>query len=198
MSNSSKVYSVTIWETIGITLGALGLTLAGVSHLAMKYLNNNLDPNRSETIARSLVDYKIPGGSKGVYGINVGSGQIAIVSGLQNLPNTDNADVKIIVSKIPPTQAKELDPNNFSDSQFESQIQKTIDYQFCGRSSSLLIEQGQQTLSDGVHRSQAARYTMRAEVGNYQREVIILTLGKDASQKAESILKNLKCIVRES
>lgn len=197
MTNSSTRYSVTIWETIGISLGALGLSLAAASHLAMKYLNNNLDPIRAETIARSLIDYKIPGGSKGIYGINIGGGQIAIVSSLNNLPNTDNPEVKIIISKIPPTQAENLNPNSFSDSQFQAISQKTLNYEFCGKPTDLLIEQGQQTLSDGVHKSQAAQYTLKTTVGSYQREVIINTLGQDSQQKAEFILKNLKCIVTE-
>jgi len=198
MKNSKTDYTVSLWESIGIGIGALILFLVGFSYLAWKSHNNNFDSERSQAIARSLISYQIPGGSKGLYGINIGGGQLAIVSSLKNLPNTYNSEIKIIVSKVLITQAENLDPRVFLDSQLIASYSKTLSKQFCNRTSRLLIEKGQMLLSDGEHTSPATQYTLRNIVGNYQREVIITSLGKDSEKKGQIVLQNINCIIREN
>jgi len=194
MTNSNTNYSVSIWETIGITLGAIALVLAASVRLGWKYSSDTL---RSEIIARSLIDYQIPGGSQGVFGINIGAGKFAIVSSVKNVPDTNTPELQIIVSKVPTTQAENIDSNIFSNNQFEVESSTTVKQEFCGQSSNLLIEKGQQTLLDGVSKSPATQYTLKAVVGNHERQVIITALGQDSEQKAKSVLWTLKCIIKK-
>lgn len=97
MTNSPASYSVSIWEAIAITLGAVALTLVGIGGLSWKDIS---DPKRSEAIARSILTYDIPGGSKGVLGINFGGARIALVNSLKHLPKTNYPQLQMIVAKV--------------------------------------------------------------------------------------------------
>jgi hypothetical protein len=107
---SPTSYPVTIWEGIGISIGAVLLVAVGLVGLIYKFLINAADPQRATLIAQSLMDYKLPGDAQGVVGINLGGAKIAIVSNTSfpkepaNLANTNPADlqgVELFIAKVP-------------------------------------------------------------------------------------------------
>lgn len=61
-----------------------------------------------------------------------------------------------------------------------------------------MIEKGQKTLDDGVSKTPATQYTLKAIVSNYERQVTLIALGEDAEQEALKVLSNLKCIIKPS
>jgi hypothetical protein len=71
---------VTIWETIAIALAAVFLVAIGMAGLVYKFFSNAANPQRATLIARSLMDYKIPGGAQGAFGANFGGAKVAIVT----------------------------------------------------------------------------------------------------------------------
>ncbi|MEX0271702.1 hypothetical protein AB3R30_21500 [Leptolyngbyaceae cyanobacterium UHCC 1019] len=73
-------YSVTIWETIAIALAAVSLMAIGSAGLVYKFFSNAANPQRAALIARSLMDYQIPGGAQGAFGSNFGGAKVAIVT----------------------------------------------------------------------------------------------------------------------
>jgi hypothetical protein len=77
---SQPQYSVTVWEGMGIVVGAVCLMAIGVAGLVYKFFVNAADPDRATTIAHSMMRYSIPGGAEGVFGANLGGAKIAIVS----------------------------------------------------------------------------------------------------------------------
>jgi hypothetical protein len=79
-SSNQPQYSVTVWEGMGIVMGAVGLVAIGVAGLMYKFFVNASDPGRATTIASSMMRYTIPGGAEGVFGANLGGAKIAIVS----------------------------------------------------------------------------------------------------------------------
>ncbi len=97
-SSTSEIpqYSVSVWEVILIAIGALILIGLGLFGLGVKVLNNAFNPLRAEKIAHSLIEYKIPGGSQGVFGINIGVAKLAWVRSTTNPP-----DVVLFVGKTP-------------------------------------------------------------------------------------------------
>ncbi len=73
-------HSVTIWETIAIALAAVSLVAIGTAGLVYKFFSNAANPQRATLIARSLMDYQIPGGAQGAFGSNFGGAKVAIVT----------------------------------------------------------------------------------------------------------------------
>ncbi len=73
-------FQVTIWETIAIAAGGVLLVAIGLAGLMYKFFSNAADPQRATVIARSLVDYQLPGQAQGVFGANLGGAKIAIIS----------------------------------------------------------------------------------------------------------------------
>ena len=198
MTNSQpSSYSVTLLEAFGITLGAIALVLAGSVRLAQKYIGNMSDPNRAETIARSLIDYEIPGGSRGFFGINIGGEKTAIINSINNLQNTDTPELEIIAAKVPNTRTENI-ANFLLSSSFESESASAVKQNFCGRSTSMLIETGQKTLSDEKTKVRAVKYTLKALVGNHERQVIITAVGQNAEKNAKVVLESLRCVIVRS
>ena len=78
-TQSPTPYPVSVWEGIAIALGAIALGITALIGLGAKAARNTLDPQRAEAIARSLMEYEIPGGSHGVVGINIGGLKAAVI-----------------------------------------------------------------------------------------------------------------------
>ncbi len=205
-THSNSVYSVSIWEAIGITLGALALILVGSAGLGWKNIS---DPVRSEVIAQSLLNYHIPGGSKAVLGINFGGARIALVNSIKNVTNTSYPKLQILIAKVPIAEkvnreftTENIDLKSFLDiflgNQFIAESTEEKNQEFCGQEASLVIEKGQKTLLDGLTKIPATQYTLKAVVGTYERQVIIMAFGEDAQQEAKNVLDNLKCIIKKS
>jgi hypothetical protein len=195
--NEQTQYSVSIWEIMLITLGAIALLGAGLSGLGAKLLINMFEPSRAETIAKSLISYHIPGGSQGVAGINIGAEKFAIVKS-----NSDPPDIVLSISKAPIGQAKDgLDVSLESEMSLQENINGKFaadaSYQenkiFCDRNLSVNIQQGQQILANSPTPVPAMQYSVKTTKDNIEYAVNLLTLGKDAKQKAEQVFSSFKC-----
>jgi hypothetical protein len=120
-------YRVSIWEGIAIGTGAIFLGLVGLAGLASKALDNAYQPQRAEAIARSMIDYDIPGGSIGKFGANIGGAKIAVVSsrrypaGITPPPPAIAApsQLELFIAQIPdqekgvPETEEDIDNNDF-------------------------------------------------------------------------------------
>jgi hypothetical protein len=190
-------YPVRVWEVILIVMGALGLISAGLAGLVMKALNNAFDSTRAEVIAQSLIDYQIPGGSQGIFGINVGSAKLAWVRSSADPPN-----VILFVGKTPLN--KEGDNNEFNDSlentpssnvdeNFTVRTSRIENKQFCGQIVPVTIEQGTQTLSNQPSPLPAIRYIASTTRGDSKQVVILTANGENAKGKAATVFNSLRC-----
>jgi len=84
------VYRMSLREGGAIALGGLLVIVGGIVGLGEKAIRNATDPARAEAIARSLMDYRIPGQVHGLFGINIGSVKMGVVT---NAPLTGSPDV---------------------------------------------------------------------------------------------------------
>jgi hypothetical protein len=80
LTDAPPEYPVTVWEGIGIVVGAIALVVIGVAGLVYKFFDNAANPKRASMIAQSLMDYTIPGEAEGVFGANLGGAKVAVVS----------------------------------------------------------------------------------------------------------------------
>ncbi|HEY9674624.1 MAG TPA: hypothetical protein V6D11_24510 [Waterburya sp.] len=190
-------YSVSVWEVILIVMGAIALFGAAFIGLGLKVLANAYNPTKAEAIAKSLIDYQIPGGSQGIFGINIGSAKLAWVRSTTNPP-----DVILFVGKTPinketnendSSQGLENPPSDNVNEEFTVTASRTENNLFCGKSVPITIEQGQQTLSNPPSSVPAIRYTARTREGNVEQIVILIANGENAQAKAVSVFNSLRC-----
>jgi hypothetical protein len=199
-NNEIPHYPVSVWETILIVMGAITLIAAGMIGLGIKVLNNAFDPVQAEAIARSLLDYKIPGGSQGVFGINIGSAKLAWVRS-----TTSPADVLLFVGKTPLNKEVEQEaqqelrrdfenpPSDEANQPFEVLESHTERRLFCGTTILITVEVGRQTLDEFSAPVPAVRYIASRKEGPVERLVILTVNGKNSDKKADEIFSSLRC-----
>lgn len=190
-------YPVRVWEVILIVMGAITLIGAGLVGLVIKASTNALDPARAEAIAKSLINYKIPGGSQGIFGINIGSAKLAWVRS-----STNPADVVLFIGKTPinkdtddndPSDGFEGTPSNSADENFSITASHIENKELCGKTVPVTIEQGQQTLTNHPSPMPAIRYIASITENDIKRVVILTTNGENASSKAATVFNSLRC-----
>lgn len=187
-SQTPTKYSVSVWEVVAIIGGALVLVILGFSGLVIKFVKNASEPTRVKAIAERIVEYQIPGKSKGWFGINIGSGEIALVG---------SADVQLLVGKLSvDAQTKENDMaeifseilslNNVTSSRIENR-------NLCGITVPVTIEKGELSLSKQSSPVPAIRYRAAVIFKDSEQLVILRTIGKNAEENVAQVFNSLKC-----
>lgn len=193
-------YPVRIWEVILIALGAIGLVGVAGLGLGIKAINNAFDPQRAEIVAKSLMDYDIPQGSEGVFGIKIGGAKFAWVRSKTKPP-----DVTLFVGTTPIT--KETDesdkralweyfqnpPSDQVQEQFTAMATRSEYKTLCGQTVPVTIEAGQQGFSNQPTSMPAIRYTASVVMDETERLVILTTNGQNAEAKAAQVFNSLNC-----
>ncbi|HEY9668585.1 MAG TPA: hypothetical protein V6C91_17390 [Coleofasciculaceae cyanobacterium] len=209
-NNSQPNYRVSVWEGLAIAAGAIGLVIVALIGLGIKAIRNAVDPQRVEAIAKSMMDYQIPGGSYGVVGINIGGLKVARV---QNSPtnqgltkagqpsiNTPPA-VDLLIAEAPVgTQSSESNPEQSvpalsfePDSEFKATTSHLENRPFCGMDVSVKIQEGILTSTTQQYSVSAIRYEARTVFNNSQHLVMLTTTGNNAAQEADMIFDSLRC-----
>jgi hypothetical protein len=190
-------YSVSIWEIILIFLGAISLFGAGLLGLIVKSYVNKYDPSRAEIIARSLIDYQIPGGSQGVASSNIGAEKFAVVKSISNPSqlilsvSTTPIDLAAEDIELFPTEAVSILDN--TDGKFAAEISYQEDRAFCGQKRSVTVEEGQHISIDNSKSPPAVKYVVKTTEDNIEYAVNVLAIGNDAKQQAGKLLSSLEC-----
>jgi hypothetical protein len=190
-------YAASWWEFLVISASAALLVGAGLAGLGTKALNSATDPQRSEAIAKSIVDYRIPGGSKGAFGAKIGGIRVALITNTTNPPDTE-----LFVAQIP--EDEEIDkgqlPNNFGDTspnrpkeQFKAIATRTENKIFCGVTVPVTVEEGELSWEGATSTMTAVRYRASALFRNGERLVQLTTSGAQAHQKAIAVFDSLRC-----
>lgn len=100
---------VTVWEGMAIAVGSVLLVAMGSAGLVYKFFVNAANPQRATLIAKSLINYNIPG-AEGVFGANLGGAKVAIVSSpsfpkdaatLTDINPTSVKGVELFVARLP-------------------------------------------------------------------------------------------------
>jgi hypothetical protein len=202
-------YPVSIWEGIAIAVGAALLIVFGIGGLWLK-ASIAFAPQRAATIARSIIDYRIPGGSKGVFGVNIGGAKMASVTSLsppEGLAIHKPAAVELFVARIPVGEKNDVvdteeDPNidivfsGFSFSyQPNDELQVTASHtdnrRFCGTVVPVNIQEGTLTLAQRP--VPAIRYEAKTIIGRESYVAILSTIGPDAQKNADTVFASLEC-----
>ncbi|OKH38124.1 hypothetical protein NIES2119_11245 [[Phormidium ambiguum] IAM M-71] len=176
--------------------GAIALVTTGILGLGMKAYNNALDPKRAEAVAKSIIDYRIPAGSQGKFGIKVAGIKLAIVHSKTSPP-----DVEIFVMQTPlnrdTRQQEELErlrtPIEPTPTQFEVYSTTQQNLQFCNKPLNVTIYEGSYTVENQSSTLPAVQFSASTIINNERLIVEVQALGKNAKQKALAVFKSIKC-----
>lgn len=176
--------------------GAIALVTTGILGLGIKAYNNALDPKRAEAVAKSIIDYRIPAGSQGKFGIKVAGIKLAIVHSKTSPP-----DVEIFVMQTPlnrdTRQQEELErlrtPIEPTPTQFEVYSTTQQNLQFCNKPLNVTIYEGSYTLENQSSTLPAVQFSASTIINNERLIVEVQALGKNAKQKALAVFKSIKC-----
>ncbi|WP_019502987.1 hypothetical protein [Pseudanabaena sp. PCC 6802] len=196
-TNTITKYSVSWWEFLGISIGAVLLVGAGVVGLGMKALHNATDPRRSEAVARSIFEFQIPGGSKGVFNSQVVGIKAALI-----VSDTSTPDVELFVAQI--NAEEEIDreqlPQDLGDTMpdkgdehFKAIATRIENKTLCGITVPVTVQEGELTWQAKASTLPAIRYIATASFKRSDRIVQLTTSGERAKQNAATIFDSLKC-----
>ncbi len=208
------LYHVSIWEGIAIAVGAVAIVGVGVAGLSVKALNNAFNPQRAEAIAHSMADFAIAGGSKGLFGTNVGGGRMAVIGSESVLTLGTNAtadvvtmpEVELLVARIPTQQDPETEASDwgtdmfFSGFSFSNQTADAFkiatthpeELAFCGAIAPVKIEEG--TLATSEQTSvPAVRYEVKVSFNDEDQIAIVSAAGQRAQEKAAQAFQSIRC-----
>ncbi len=190
-------YAASWWEFLAISAGGALLVGVGLTGLGTKALNSATDPRRSEAIAKSIVEYRIPGGSKGAFGAKIGGIRVALITNTTTPPDTE-----LFVAQIP--EDEEIDkaqlPETFGDTspdrpkeQFKAISTRMENKTFCGMTVPVTIQEGELSWQGATLTLPAIRYSTSALFRNSERLVQLTTTGEQAMQRAVTIFDSLRC-----
>ena len=176
--------------------GAIALVTTGIFGLGIKAYNNALDPKRAEAVAKSIIDYRIPSGSQGKFGIKFAGIKLAIVHS-KSLP----PDVEIFVMQTPlnrdTRKQEEIErlrtPIEPTPTQFEVYSTTQQNLQFCNKPLNVTIYEGSYTLENQDSRIPAVQFSASTIMNNERLIVEVQALGKNAKRKALAVFNSIKC-----
>lgn len=212
----SLQYPVSIWEGIGIMAGAVVLGLIGLLGLGSKAISNSTDPERAEAIANSIMHYTLPGASQGVFGLNIGSIKMAVISSRPPATPVDlsqaNAptQVELLIARTPLTSRARFTPTDgdsdfslvsvpgFSISydiqgEFEAHATRDESRELCEAPTVVTVQEGVTLLPEASRPVPAVRYEATAVLDDQRHQVILVAIGQEAQTVAADVFTSLRC-----
>ncbi|GAB4156298.1 MAG: hypothetical protein Fur0046_36250 [Cyanobacteria bacterium J069] len=216
------VYRMSLLEGGAIALGGLLVIVGGIIGLGDKAVRNATDPARAEAIARSIVDYQIPGQVHGLFGLNLGSVKMGVVTNAppdasvqprdsSGQPNTgDRTRVELLVARTPLSSRNRIrHTDGESDFSLLSLPGVSISYEIqgefqptssrdqtgllCDVTTRLNVEEGTARLADSPRPIPAIRYEASIELDAQNHSVVLMAIGQNARQTARQVFGSLRC-----
>lgn len=216
LSEPQEQYPVSVWEGIAIVGGAILLVAAGLAGLGVKALGNAFDSQRAEAIAQSLMIYDISGGSRGLFGANIGGGKMAVITSVATVSPAQAASqlpaVELFLARMPlpeetetegePTPSPKAENQLFSGFSFSYQDPTSFQIStaqveqkpFCDAVTPVEIQQGTLTIADGAAPVPAIKYEVKRVLDADSHIVTISALGDRAAERAAEVFDSLVCV----
>jgi hypothetical protein len=188
-----------VWKWIGLGCGGILLVCIGLGvgliYLAQRYVS--VDSEKAQKTAQSIMDYKIPGGSRGLMEMNIAGMKFVGVTSASN-PN----ETMLMIGQMP----KELstDTTEFNKSfeesfkqqtgqRFQSSKERQESKTLCGQTVNVTISEGE--MMSWKEGSNVPAVSYQALVNHKDRLLLVqlTTSGKDAQSNAVEIFNSLKC-----
>jgi hypothetical protein len=190
-----------IWLWVGLGCGGLllllGLIVGGFMFWAWRTLNFSMSPEQAEETAQGIMDYEIPGGSRGLISMNFQGVEFAGVMSAE-----DPESVVLIVGRLSPEAqggdtAEEVEAaleEGLAQQQPDVNVQstRTEERSLCGTTASVSISEGEQE-SFGQPNEPALVYQTNFNYNDFLYFVSLTTTGENAESLAEEVFSSLDC-----
>lgn len=187
-----------VWKWVGIGCGGtlvLGIILIGaLIYAVQQFFNISFDAQKAEEVTKSIVDYEIPGGSRGLFTFNVNG----IKAGVVTAENPE--DAMLMVFQLPvdtDINAEELEKSveqsrqSSNTGQFEVKSEREEEKELCGQNINVTVSEGE--INNGVNKRNAIAYEARLVHNKKPIFIMIQTSGADAEGKASKVFNSLQC-----
>jgi hypothetical protein len=190
-------YPVKIWEFLAIGLGGLGLVGVALFGLANQLFSRMQDAQQAESIVGKVINYQIPGGSKGLMSLNIGAESFALVGNRQQ-----PSDVMILVTQTTIDPETTEEPRNFAQ---ELDLQATLmglwrsgklskqPMKFCDQAIEVEVRQGNFQLIEQKQAVPAVEYSFPYTQKLALNHIHLFATGEDAAAKVEQVFQTLTC-----
>jgi hypothetical protein len=191
-------YKVKLWEVVGV--GILGILLVALALLEVvnQFFTKIQNPAQAESIARTVVDYQLPGGNQGLKSFETKAESFALVGNRRNPP-----DLLMLVTQalIEPDRVEnqrpfteELDITTALVGSWRKAKQSTQQKQFCGQRVSVTVRQGSYLLVESPRQSVAmTEYLVMHNRKKSQTSIQLFAIGPQAAAELDQVLQSLKC-----
>jgi hypothetical protein len=191
--------SSSVWKWLGLGCGGLLLVFIGLGvgliYLARQYMS--VDPEKAQETAQSMMDYTIPGGTRGLVTMNLAGMQFAGVTSASN-----PEEVMLMIGQIP--EGLSTDTTQFKKSleeslkqqtgqKFQSLKERQESKTLCGQTVNVMISEGEMTNWRQASNVPAVSYQAFVNHKNKILLVQLTTSGKDAQSNAVEVFNSLKC-----
>jgi hypothetical protein len=188
-----------VWKWVALGCGGtvllgIGLIIA-LTYAITRSLNLSLDPKKAEEVTRTIVDYEIPGGSRGLMSLDIQGMKMAGVTSSQN-----SQDVMLMVLQAPNQgnlsseelqRSIEQNRKNQTTGTFEAKSQRQESKQLCGQKATVNISEGE-LVSPG-NNLQAITYEANVNHDGKLIYIYLQTSGEKAPDNAAKVFSSLQC-----
>lgn len=199
MNEQPKKSGTGKWIAIGCLIPVLLILGASVAafFFGYKFITKNfvVDPSRAEKTARSIMEYRFPGGSQGLFAMNIMGMEMAAVQSRRTPP-----EAALILASFPPFMASQADENfersvrdNFSNRRnLKVKSTRRIKKRLCGRRVTVVVQNG--TMDDGGNRSRPmTSYQSMVEHKSDLIFILAMGYGQNGESHAARIFETLRC-----
>jgi hypothetical protein len=192
-----------VWKWVAIGCGGaavLAIALFGIgTFFVVRNLGLSMNPAEVEEKAQNLLQYSIPGGSKGVMSMNIVGVDLMQVSSLDEPPT-----VMLTIASLPPAFHSEQEREGFLEGFRESYPgtnNQTVTFSservesrtLCGQPVSLEIAEGEAVPFGNSTPRPAVSYATVVDHNNQVLLTWIVATGEQAVDNAEAVFNSFEC-----
>jgi hypothetical protein len=191
-------YKVKLWEVLGVGLLGVFLIALALLEVANQFFTKIQNPEQAESIARTVVDYQLPGGNQGLKSFETKAESFALVGNRRNPP-----DLLMLVTQAPIEPDRVEDQRNFAEEldittalvgSWRRAKQTTQQKQFCGKSVNVTVRQGSYLMVESPRRPVAmTEYLVIHNRKKSQTSIQLFAIGSQAATELDQVLQSLQC-----
>jgi len=194
---SQQKKSFNIWKWFGIGCGGCLLTsilaIAGLGYFIYTNLQFSAEPRTVEERAKTIFDYQISGGSRGLLTF-----EIMDIKFAQIISKTRSPKILLTVGQAPQELAGDLQEISRSiletqDFNINIESEEISEQELCGKTVDVIIQKGDFNLEENTEPKPASSQTAIVNYNDKGRFVWILAVGEESEAEATKVFDSLEC-----
>jgi len=184
------------WIGMGCLIPSVLIIAAIIGGMIYLYKQVILDPEKIEPVARSIFSFNIPGGSRGVFAMDMQGSKTAMMQSKKKPP-----DSFLVLASFPREVAEDA-KGQFeksvlrkftNDSETSITYSKIIQDKLCGKNVSVKMQRGYMRRGKKVDRDPMTSFQTAVTNQGKLKFVLVIAAGKNSDARARGIYKSLRC-----